>query len=392
MRALFLGNMQVYLDNSATTRPRQQAVKAALEAMESSYGNPSTLYRLGLDAEKIVKAARKAVAASLGALPEEIFFTSGGTESNNTAVFGAWESRKKQGKRVITTAVEHPSVLNCFEELKRRGADVVILPVGRDGSLDLDAFRAALTEETVLVSVMQVNNETGAIFPVREIGRIIKEFAAQKGIAKPLLHTDCVQSYGKLQFKAADLGADLISVSAHKVHGLKGTGALYIKKGVHIQPFMLGGGQESGFRSGTENVPGIAAFGAAAGLLRISDFAAREHLKKRLTEEIPDIRINSPEDGCPSVLNVSFLGCRAEVLLHMLEQDGIYVSTGSACSSKDKGSRVLRAMGLSAEEIEGAVRFSFCADNTVEETDYVVERLKAHTEGQRRLRSAFRRK
>ena len=384
--------MQVYLDNSATTRPSPEAVKAALDAMEANYGNPSTLYRLGLDAEKIVKAARKTAAASLGALPEEVFFTSGGTESNNTAVFGAWESRKKQGKRIITTAVEHPSVSNCFEALKRRGADVIILPVGRDGSLDLDTFREALNDDTVLVSVMHVNNETGAVFPVGEIGKIIKSFAAEKGIAKPLFHADCVQSYGKLPLKVSDIGADLISISAHKVHGLKGTGALYIKKGVHIQPFILGGGQESGFRSGTENVPGIAAFGAAAGLIRPGVYSAREYLKKRITEEIPDIRINSPEGACTSVLNVSFLGCRAEVLLHMLEQDGICVSTGSACSSKDKGSKVLRAMGLSAEEIEGAIRFSFCTNNTEEEMDYVMEKLKGHIEGQRRLRSAFRKK
>ena len=197
--------MQVYLDNSATTRPKPEAVKAALSAMEEGFGNPSTLYRLGLEAEKTVKAARKTVAASIAALPEEVFFTSGGTESNNTAIFGAWESRKKQGRRVITTAVEHPSVLNCFEALKRQGADVVILPVGRDGSLDLKQLKAALTDDTILVSVMHVNNETGAVFPVGEIGRMIKDSASGKGTAKPLFHVDCVQSYGKLPLKAADL-------------------------------------------------------------------------------------------------------------------------------------------------------------------------------------------
>ena len=382
----------IYLDNSATTKPYPQVTEAVINAMETDFGNPSTLYTLGLSAEKLVKAARKSVAKSIGASEQEVYFTSGGTESDNTAIFGAWEARKKQGKRVITTAVEHPAVLRCFEALKAKGADVVILPVGKDGSLDLDAFKAALTEDTILVSVMHVNNETGAILPVEKIAEELAAFAKKTGTAKPLLHSDCVQSYGKLPLDVKKLGADMISVSAHKVHGPKGIGALYVKKGVHIPSLIFGGGQESGFRSGTENVPGIAGFGAAAEMIKPGPFPVRDCLKDLILKEIPDVQINSPEGSCSSVLNVSFPGCRAEVLLHQLEQDGIYVSTGSACSSKDKGSHVLSAMGLSPEAIEGAIRFSFCRENTEEEMRAAVDKLKAYVTSQRKLRSAFRKR
>ena len=382
--------MQIYLDNSATTKPYPEVREAVLKAMDEDFGNPSTLYSLGLRAEKIVKAARKSVAKSIGASDSEMFFTSGGTESDDTAIFGAYEARKKQGRRVITTAVEHPAVLRCFDVLKNRGADVVILPVGKDGCFDMEAFRNALSPDTILVSVMHVNNETGAIFPVREIADELTAYAKARDIARPLFHSDCVQSYGKLPIDVKTLGPDMISLSAHKVHGPKGVGAIYIKKGVHIPAYIYGGGQESGFRSGTENVPGIAGFGAAAERIAPAEFTVRNYLKQRLLGEIPDVRINSPEDGCSSVLNVSFMGCRAEVLLHQLEQDGIFVSTGSACSSKDKGSHVLSAMGLSPAEIDGAVRFSFSAENTEEEIDIVMERLKEYVSSQRRLRSAFR--
>ncbi len=382
----------IYLDNSATTKPYPQVTEAVINAMETDFGNPSTLYTLGLSAEKLVKAARKSVAKSIGASEQEVYFTSGGTESDNTAIFGAWEARKKQGKRVITTAVEHPAVLRCFEALKAKGADVVILPVGKDGSLDMDAFKAALTEDTILVSVMHVNNETGAIFPVEKIAEELAAFAKKTGTAKPLLHSDCVQSYGKLPLDVKKLGADMISVSAHKVHGPKGIGALYVKKGVHIPSLIFGGGQESGFRSGTENVPGIAGFGAAAEMIKPGPFPVRDCLKDLILKEIPDVQINSPEGSCSSVLNVSFIGCRAEVLLHQLEQDGIYVSTGSACSSKDKGSHVLSAMGLSPEAIEGAIRFSFCRENTEEEMCAAVDKLKVYVTSQRKLRSAFRKR
>ena len=382
----------IYLDNSATTMPSEAARQAALNMMTDGFGNPSTLYRLGLNAEKVLKAARRSVAKSVGASENEISFTSGGTESDNTAIFGAYESRKKQGIRVITTAVEHPAVLRCFETLKRRGADVVILPVLNNGNFDIDSLKAALNEQTILVSVMHVNNETGAIFPIVKISQILSDFAKKHGMEKPLLHSDCVQSFGKIPVNVKSMGVDLASFSAHKIHGLKGSGALYVKNGIHIPPYLYGGGQEKGFRSGTENMPGIAAFGAAAQTLAPADPAAALYLKKRILEEIPDVKVNSPDDACPLILNMSFTGCRAEVLLHSLEQDEIYISTGSACSSKDRGSHVLSAMRLSPEEIEGAVRFSFSSENTVAQMDIVVDKLRSYVESQRMLRKAFRRR
>ena len=382
----------IYLDNSATTRPSAAAAEAAERVIRDNFGNPSSLYRLGLDAEKEVKAARKAAASSFGASEGEVYFTSGGTESDNTALFGVWESRKKQGSRIISTAVEHPAVLRCLDALKARGAEVVLIPVKKDGNLDLQAFNDALTDDTVLISVMHVNNETGAIFPIEQIASAIRKRFGNDPASRPLFHSDCVQSLGKIPVDVRSMGVDLASFSAHKIHGIKGCGALYLKNGLHIPPFMYGGGQEKNFRSGTENVPGIAAFGAAASELAVPDQAPAKRLKELILKEIPDVRINSPEDGCPLILNVSFLGCRAEVLLHMLEQDGIYVSTGSACSSKSKGSHVLSAMGLGPEEIEGALRFSFCGDNTVEEAEFAAERLIKYTNDQRRLRSAFRKR
>ncbi len=384
----------IYLDNSATTKPHPLVTEAVISAMSEGFGNPSSLYRLGLEAEKLVKSSRARVAKSLGASPEEIFFTSGGTESDNTAIKGVWESRKKQGRRVITTSVEHPAVLECFKWLKTRGADVVILPVNGEGVVDIEAFREALTPDTILVSVMQVNNETGAVMPVKLMKKIMSEAKSEA-----VLHCDAVQGWGKEECSADLLGADLISVSGHKVHGPKGIGALYVRKGLRLPPFIHGGGQESGFRSGTENMPGIAGLGKAAELLisereqrLIRMAAARDYLKEGIKAEISDVCFNGPEDACPSVLNVSFLGCRGEVMLHSLDMKGICVSTGSACSSHSKGSHVLSAMGLSKERIEGAVRFSFCGNNTVDEMEYVLQCLIEETASQRRLRAAFRRR
>ncbi|MBR0481522.1 MAG: cysteine desulfurase [Firmicutes bacterium] len=375
----------IYLDNSATTKPSKACLDAMTDALTKDFGNPSSLYRIGLDAEKIVKHSREVIAKSIGADPSEVYFTSCGSESDDTAIFGAWSARKKQGKRMITTAVEHPAVLRCFEKLQQEGADVQYIPVLSDGNLDMDAFRKLLNDDTVFVSVMHVNNETGAIFPIEEIAKELKKYP------NVIFHSDCVQSYGKLDIDVKKMGVDMISLSGHKVHASKGIGALYVRNGLHIPPYILGGGQEAGFRSGTENVPGIAGFGAAVEDMHMVKPEAREYLKKRLLEEIEDIQINSPETAAPSVLNVSFLGCRGEVLLHMLEQDEIYVSTGSACSSHKKGSHVLSAQGLSPEAIDGAVRFSFGSDNTVEEMDIVVEKLKKYVAMQRRLRKAVKR-
>lgn len=387
MRALILKtDMFVYLDNSATTRPYQCVREAVDRVLNEEFGNPSTLYKLGLSAEKIVKSSRASVAKAIGSSPDEVYFTSCGTEADNTAIFGVWKSRNKLGKRIITSAVEHPAVLRCFEELQRQGADVVYIPVHHDGTLDFEKLKEALNDDTILVSIMHVNNESGAIFPIGEIAKEVHKYP------NAVFHTDCVQSFGKLKIDVKSMGLDMISISAHKVHGPKGIGALYIKKGLHIPPYIYGGGQESGFRSGTENMAGIAGFGAAVDNMKAFDSDVKDYLKKRLTEEVPDIRINTPIDSVQSVLNVSFLSCRAEVLLHTLEQDDIFVSTGSACSSKSKGSHVLRAMGLLPEEIEGAVRFSFSEENTKEQMDYVTEKVKAAVASQRELRAAFKKR
>ena len=375
----------IYLDNSATTKPSKACLDAMTDALTVNFGNPSSLYNVGLDAEKIVKHARKVIAKSIGADPSEVYFTSCGSESDDTAIFGAWNARKKQGKRIITTAVEHPAVLRCFEKLQQEGADVQYIPVLSDGNLDMDAFRKLLNEDTVFVSVMHVNNETGAIFPIEEISKEVRKYP------NIIFHSDCVQSYGKIDLDVNKMGVDMISLSGHKVHASKGIGALYVRSGLHIPPYILGGGQEAGFRSGTENVPGIAGFGAAVEDMHMVKPEPKDYLRKKLLEEIDDIKINSPENAVSSVLNVSFLGCRGEVLLHMLEQDKIYVSTGSACSSHKKGSHVLSAQGLSPEAIDGAVRFSFGCDNTVEEMDVVVEKLKKYVKMQRRLRKAVKR-
>lgn len=360
--------------------------------MCEDFGNPSSLYRLGLNAERIVKAARAELAKSIGAESAEIIFTSGGTESDNAAINGVWRSRSKRGRRIITTRVEHPAVLRVCEALAEQGADVVYLPVLSDGSFDMEAYKAALSGDTVLVSVMYVNNETGAVMPVTEIARLARE--ASENV---LVHTDAVQAYGKLDCSVSAPGADLMSLSAHKVRGPKGVGALYVRKGLHLPAFVLGGGQENAMRSGTENVPGIAGFGAAAAL--ISEHGRRDagrmaevkaELKRLIFENIEDVRLNGPEDGAPSILNISFLGCRSEVLLRMLEQEEIYVSSGAACSSKKKSSHVLAAMGLGGAEAEGAVRFSFGPENSVEEMAFVVEKLAAAVESQRKL-TRFRR-
>jgi cysteine desulfurase len=376
--------MFVYLDNSATTRQYDQVTARMKTACEEVYGNPSSLHRLGLDSEKQIRGARQEIAASLGAREEEIIFTSGGTESDNTALYGIAHARRREGNRIITSKVEHPAVLEACKVLAQEGYDVVYIDVDDKCRLNMEQLKSAINEDTILISIMSVNNEVGTIMPIEEISRL-------KG--KATFHTDAVQGYGKISLKQT--GADLISLSAHKIHGPKGMGALYVRKGVNLPAFLVGGGQERHRRSGTENVPGILGFGTAAALTmenfdqRISTMAqAKDRLLQGITSEIGDILVNSPEDGAASVLNISFLGTRGEVLLHTLEQDDIYVSTGSACSSNKKGqSHVLTAMGLRPKEIEGAIRFSFSEFNTPEEMDYVVDRVKAAVERFRRLGS-----
>lgn len=375
--------MFVYLDNSSTTRPYDQVAETMIKVLSDDFGNPSSLHTLGLTAEKYVKSARKSVASALGVKDDEIYFTSGGTESDNTALFGAASARRRRHGRIITTAVEHPAVLEAARRLEREGWKVEYIGVDRNCRPDMEALKSSIAEDVALISVMTVNNETGTIMPVGEIADIKEKFNREHG-TDILFHTDAVQALGKTGIPTA--GVDMISVSGHKVHGPKGTGALFIRRGLTVPPFMYGGGQEKNMRSGTENTPGIAGFGKACDVFvsgwekRVRSMReSRQRLLEGLTSEIGDLVINSPlgEDACPSVLNVSFIGVRGEVLLHTLEQDGIFVSTGSACSSNKKGqSHVLKAMGLSDREIEGAVRFSFSEFNTKEEMDYVTEKTK----------------
>lgn len=376
--------MKVYLDNSATTRVYESACSKMTQVMLDNYGNPSALHTMGIDAEKELKNARKEIAKQMGARDDEIIFTSCGTESDNTAIIGAAHARKHSGKEIITTKVEHPAVLESCKRLEQEGYTVKYVGVDDMCRVDMDELKAAITDQTTLVSIMTVNNETGTIMPINEIRKLCPN---------AVLHTDAVQALGKVNLSA--LNADMISVSGHKIHGPKGIGALYVKKGVKLPPFMVGGGQERGMRSGTENMPGICGFAEAARLSsenfdeRVIGMAkVRNYLCQGLKEGLNDIRINSPEDGCCSVLNVSFLGTRGEVLLHTLEQDGIMVSTGSACSSGKKGfSHVLTAMGLSAKEIEGAIRFSFSEFNTIDEMDYVIDKVIAAVTRFRKLGS-----
>lgn len=390
--------MLVYLDNSATTRQYDEVTDLMAETARNCYGNPSSLHGLGLEAEKTMKEGRKRIASAFNSTPDEVTITSCGTESDNTVLMGLSRTPRPRAKKIITTAVEHPAVLEPCAELERRGFEVVRLGVDNKCSIDLDQLRAELTEDTLLISVMAVNNEVGTIMPIREIGELKREFNKAHG-TKILLHTDAVQALGKISLdtKKEMKDVDLISVSAHKIHGPKGIGALYVRKGVNLLPFVLGGGQERGFRSGTENVPSVSGFGLACEM-SVKDMhervekmnAVRNYLKDGIVSEIGDIVINSPDDGVCSVLNVSFPGTRGEVILHRLEQEGIYVSTGSACSSNhktSKGSHVLNAMGLKHKEIEGALRFSFSEFNTVEEMDYVLDKLKSAVEGFRKLGS-----
>lgn len=384
----------IYLDNSATTRQYPEVTREMLRYMDEFYGNPSSLYQLGVDSEKAVKKARTALHKAIGMEDGRVYFTSGGTEADNMAIFGAARALKRRGRRIVTTAVEHPAVLECCKELEKQGFEVIYVGVDRNCRLDIDALRSAVNDETILVSMMHVNNEAGTIMPVNEVKQIMKEKDAPG-----IFHCDAVQSFGKLQLCS---DADVISVSGHKIHGPKGTGAICIREGVNIPAFICGGGQESGKRSGTENVPAIAGFGLAAEMSEhgrrensASMAQMRQRLISQLTASLDNIVINSPETAgenagecCSSLLNISFLGTRGEVLLHTLEQDGIYVSTGSACSSNKKGqSHVLKAMGLKDKEIEGTLRFSFGRMNSIEEIDIAADKVAAAVKRFRRLGS-----
>lgn len=377
------GKMSIYLDNAATTKPCGEAVSAAVDAMTENYGNPSSLHRAGLDAQLAVDKARKAIAASIGADSSEIYFTSGATESNNLALRGISAAYGRKCRKLVISSVEHASVDETASALEKSGFEIVRISPRDDGRFYADDFISACDENTCLVSMMLVNNETGYIMPVRETFMAVK-----RSFPEIITHCDCVQGYMKLPIKAASLGADLISLSAHKIHGVKGVGAIYIKKGVRVIPIVTGGKQEKGIRSGTESVPLIAAFGAAVDKFRptIAERYERvSQLKAHLLGKIggiENVAVNSPSDGSPYVINISAVGKRSEIMLHFLESKGIYVSSGSACS-KGQQSGVLGEFGISGKRADGAVRISITAQTTEDELDEFAEAL---AEGMTKIR------
>lgn len=375
--------MEVYLDNAATTKPCAEAVEAAVAAMTDNYGNPSSLHRVGLNAQLIMDSARKTIADSIGADSGCIYFTSGATESNNLALRGASAAYGRKRKKIVISAVEHASVEETAADLEKKGFEVVRVSPREDGRYYSADFLNACDDNTCLISMMYVNNETGYIMPVKET------FAAVKRKYPDIItHTDCVQAYMKLPVKASALCADLISLSGHKIHGAKGVGAIYIKKGVRVLPVVTGGKQEKGIRSGTESVPLIAAFGAAVKKL-VPTIAERYEkvsgLKAYLLEKLGDIEgvaVNSPEDGSPYVVNISAGGKRSEIMLHYLESKEVYVSSGSACS-KGQQSGVLGQFGIRDKRADSALRISMTAETTEAELDMFCEALREGMENVR---------
>lgn len=367
--------MAVYLDNAATTKPCAEAVEAAAAAMTENYGNPSSLHRMGLNAQLAVDSARKSIADALGCDSGCIYFTSGATESNNLAIRGACGAYGRRKKKIVVSAVEHASVAETMDDLESKGFEVVRVSPRDDGAFSAADFVAACDENTCLISMMLVNNETGHILPAAEAFAAVK-----RRFPEIITHCDCVQGFMKLPVKAASLGADLISVSGHKIHAVKGIGALYIKKGIRLVPIVTGGKQEKGLRSGTESVPLIAAFGAAVEKLAptVSQRYQRAgELKEYLLGLIggmDGITVNSPENGSPYVINISAEGRRSEIMLHFLEQKEIYVSSGSACS-KGAQSGVLSQFGINQKLADSAIRVSITAETTEDELKIFAEAL-----------------
>lgn len=375
--------MEAYLDNSATTRCSDRACQLMVDLLTKDYGNPSSLHMKGIEAERFVETAKKKIAKTLRASEKEIIFTSGGTESNNLAIIGAAMANRRAGNHIITTSIEHASVENPMEFLKEQGFDITYLSVDENGIISLEELEEAVTEQTILVSMMQVNNEIGAIEPVAEAAELIK-----KKNPDTLIHVDAIQSYGKMYIYPKKLGIDMLSVSGHKIHGPKGSGFLWVKEKTKLKPLILGGGQQKGMRSGTENVPAIAGLGEAAEEIYENLDEKRAHLyglKQRFIdgiEKLEGTHVNGKtgEDSAPHIVSVSFEGIRSEVLLHSLEDRGIYVSSGSACSSnnhagKQKGSKTLRNIHLKENLLDSTLRFSFSVHTTEEEIDYALEVL-----------------
>lgn len=370
---------EVYLDNSATTRAYDSVGDLVRKVMCEDYGNPSSMHAKGVTAEHYIKEAKETLAKLMKVQDKEIFFTSGGTESDNLALMGVARANRRRGNHLITSAIEHPAVINTMRHLEEEGYRVTFLPVDRYGRIRLDALKEALCEDTILVSVMYVNNEVGSVQPIAEAASIVKAY--NKDI---LFHVDAVQGFGKYRIYPRKLNVDLCTISGHKIHGPKGIGALYVGSHVKIQPIVFGGEQQKNVRSGTENVPGIAGLGLAAKLIYqdLDEKVARmRDLKAHFIEgvqKIQDITIHGlyDETSAPHIISVGFAGIRSEVLLHALEEKGIYVSSGSACASNHPQiSGVLKGIGAGQEYLDATLRFSMSEFTTLEEIDYTLETL-----------------
>lgn len=368
--------MEAYLDNSATTRVFDEVGDLMLKVMKREYGNPSSLHIKGVEAENYIKDAKEIIARELKVESKEIFFTSGGTESNNLALIGAALANQRAGKHIITTSIEHASIYNPLLFLESLGFKITFLPVDSKGIVDISALKNAICDDTILVSIMMVNNEIGSKQPVEEIGKLLSSMNH-----KIIFHVDAIQAFGKYKIYPKRYKIDMLSVSGHKIHGPKGSGFIYIKDKTKIKPIIYGGGQQKGMRSGTENVPGIAGLGLATKLIYDNHQEKMERLmslKAHFIEEITkvgDVINNSGE--APHIISISFPGIRSEVLLHALEERGVYVSSGSACSSNKPGiSGTLKAIGVSKESLDSTLRFSLSINTTLEEIDYAIEQVK----------------
>jgi len=368
--------MEAYLDNSATTRCFKETVEIMVKAMEVDYGNPSSMHMYGIKAEKYIKEAKETFVKLLKCQEKEIIFTSGGTESNNMAIIGAVMANKRGGNHIIVSSVEHASVKQPIRFLEEQGFRITYLPVDKNGLISLDDLKDELCDDTIFVSTMYVNNEIGTVEPIEAMAQIIHNYNANI-----IFHVDAIQAFGKYKIYPKRMGIDLLSISGHKFHGPKGSGILYIRDKVKIKPLILGGGQQKGMRSGTENVPAIAGLGVAAKLVYENLDEKIDHLydiKEKLVEAIkiiPGTTINgkTDRDFAPHILSVSFEGIRSEVLLHALEDKGVYVSSGSACASNKPGlSSTLVAIGVDKALLDSTIRFSFCLDTTLEEIDYCI--------------------
>lgn len=372
--------MEAYLDNSATTRCEKEVAELVEKLMLTDYGNPSSMHLKGMEAETYVKEARTRIAKTLKVKEKEIIFTSCGTESDNMALIGVALANQRAGKHIITTEVEHAAIHATTTFLEEIGFEITKIPVDNNGIISMEKLEQALREDTILVSVMHVNNEVGAVQPIEEVAKLVKEKSP-----KASFHVDAIQSYGKYKINPKKMGIDLLSVSGHKIHGPKGVGFLYVNEKVKIRPIILGGGQQSGMRSGTENVPGIAGMALACEMAyenldekRAKMYQLKEKFCRQLLD-MPDVKINGlyDEHSAPQIISASFKGIRSEVLLHTLEVKGIYVSAGSACSSnKPAPSKTLLAMKVPKEELEATVRFSLSVHTKEEELDYTIEVLQ----------------